>query len=236
MTGIRHTMLARFVTLAALASALGGCGSDGGGEATPDAPTAAPTATVTPDPAAGDFPSRPQVVEKFSRPGSGWPRDGYREGAFILPARGSAAVLAPQKVEPATRGTLSEVTTQLPKRGAAGLLCRASANGGTGYGLLVGNNAKVQLLRLEGGKVRVIKQHRLTPNERSDPGKPTLLRLGCGTGAPGQPVTLIYAINATPFGYVTDRESVDPGSTAHVGLLARDGVGKFDNFALYLAG
>ncbi len=234
MMGMRHSM--RFITLAALASALGGCGGDGGGEATRDARTSAPKTTVTPDPVAGDFPSRPQVVEKFSKPGSGWPRDGYREGAFILPARGSAAVLAPQKVEPATRGTLSEVTTLLPKRGAAGLLCRASANGGTGYGLLGGNDAKVQLLRLDGGKVRVIKQHHLTPNERSDRGKPTLLRLGCGTGAPGEPVTLIYTVNATPFGYVTDRESVDPGSTAHVGLLARDGVGKFDNFALYLAG
>ena len=233
MMGTRHTMLARLVTVAALASVLGGCGSDGGDES--PAATATPKAAVTPDPAAGSFPDRPQVLERFSKPGSGWPRDGYRNGAFILPARGSAAVLAPRTVEPATRGTLSEVTTQLPKRGSAGLLCRASADGGTGYGLLVGGDAKVQLLRLEGGKVRVLKQHRLTPNERSDPGKPTLLRLGCGTGAPGQPVTLIYAINATPFGYVTDRESVDPGSTAHVGLLARDGVGKFDNFALYLA-
>ena len=234
MTGMRHTVLPRLACLAALAAALGGCGSDGGDDA-PAAPKATATPAVTPDPAAGEFPSRPQVLERFSRPGSGWPRDGYREGAFVLPARGSAAVLAPQKVEPATRGTLSEVTAKLPKRGAAGLLCRASANGGTGYGLLVGGDAKVQLLRLENGNVRVIKQHRLTPNERSDPGKPTLLRLGCGTGAPGQPVTLIYAINATPFGYVTDRESVDPGSTARVGLLARDGVGTFDNFALYLA-
>jgi hypothetical protein len=234
MMGMRHTMLPRLACAAALAAALGGCGSDGGADA-PAAPKATATPAVTPDSAAGDFPSRPQLLERFSKPGSGWPRDGYREGAFILPARGSAAVLAPQKVQPATRGTLSEVTTQLPKRGAAGLLCRASANGGTGYGLLVGGDAKVQLLRLEGGTVRVIKQHRLTPNERSDPGKPTLLRLGCGTGAPGQPVTLIYSINATPFGYVTDRESVDPGGTAHVGLLARDGVGKFDNFALYLA-
>ncbi len=146
-------------------------------------------------------------------------------------------MLAPQKVEPPTRGTLSEVTTraaQARRRGPAVPRVRRTAAPATGC--CVGGNAKVQLLRLEDGKVRVLKQHRLTPNERSDPGKPTLLRLGCGTGAPGQPVTLIYAINATPFGYVTDRESVDPGSTARVGLLARDGVGTFDNFALYLAG
>ena len=144
-------------------------------------------------------------------------------------------MLAPRRVEPPTRGTLSEVTVRVPARGAAGLLCRASANGGTGYGLLLSGRSKVQLLRLEDGKVRVLKQHFLTPNERSDRGKPSLLRLGCGTGTPGQPLTLIYAINATPFGYVTDRESIDPGSSARVGLLARDGVAQFDDFALYLA-
>ena len=175
------------------------------------------------------------MVEKFSNPGSGWPRDGYRDGAFVLPARGSGAVLAPKRIEPATRGTLSEVVVEPPAGGAAGLLCRASDDGGTGYGLLLGADGKVQLLRLDGGKVRVIKQHHLTPNERSDRGKPSLLRLGCGTGEPGKPLTLIYSINATPFGYVTDRESIDPGRSARVGLLARDGVARFDDFALYLA-
>jgi hypothetical protein len=36
-------------------------------------------------------------------------------------------------------------------------------------------------------------------------------------------------------GYVTDEESIDPGGSARVGLLARDGVAQFDNFARYLA-
>jgi hypothetical protein len=212
---------------------LAGCGGEKAARV--EAPPTAPKATVTPDPAAGSFPDRPQLVETFSKPGSGWPRDGYRKGAFVLPGRGSAAVLAPRKVQPATRGTLSEVAVRLPARGAAGLLCRASADGGTGYGLLLDASGKVQLLRLEDGKVRVLKQHRLTPNERSDRGKPTLMRLGCGSAAPGQPLTLIYSLNATPYGYVADRESVDPGSTARVGLLARDGTPVFDNFGLYLA-
>ena len=43
------------------------------------------------------------------------------------------------------------------------------------------------------------------------------------------------SVNATPFGYVTDRESIDPGRSARVGLLARDGAARFDDFALYLA-
>ncbi len=233
MTGIRHTMRS-LALLAAVTTVVAGCGG-GEEEARTTPEPAAATPAVTVDPKAGSFPARPQVVEKFERPGSGWPRNGYQDGVFVLPARGSAAALAPQRIEPPTRGTLSEVTVELPKRGAAGLLCRASSDGGTGYGLLLHANAKVQLLRLDGGDVRVIKEHRLTPNERSDPGKPWLLRLGCGTGAPGQPVTLIYAINATPFGYVTDQESIDPGAEARVGLLARDGAPRFDNFALYLA-
>ena len=231
MTGMRHIMR-RLLPVPVLLVALAGCGSE---KQAAEAPKATPTATVTPDPAAGSFPDRPQVIEKFSDPGSGWPRHGYRDGAFVLPARGSAAVLAPKRIEPATRGTLSEVVVEPPEGGAAGLLCRASDDGGTGYGLLLGADGKVQLLRLDGGKVRVIKQHRLTPNERSDRGKPSLLRLGCGTGAPGKPLTLIYSVNATPFGYVTDRESIDPGRSARVGLLARDGAARFDDFALYLA-
>jgi hypothetical protein len=231
MTGMPHTMR-RLLPVPVLLVALAGCGSE---KEAAETPKATPTATVTPDPVAGSFPARPQVVEKFSEPGSGWPADGYRKGSFVLPARGSAAVLAPRRIEPATRGTLSEVTVRVPAKGAAGLLCRASGDGGTGYGLLLSGRSKVTLLRLDAGKARVIKQHFLTPNERSDRGKPSLLRLGCGTGAPGKPITLIYAINATPFGYVTDQESIDPGGPARVGLLARDGVAQFDNFALYLA-
>ena len=234
MRGMKNTMLARIATAAALAAALGGCG---GSDETPEKRAAAtPAPTVTPDPAAGSFPARPQVLDKFDDVGSGWPRDGYRDGAYVLPARGSAAVLSPKRIVPPTRGTLSEVIAEPARGGAAGLLCRASADGGTGYALLLDSKSMVQLLRLEDGRVKVLKQHRLTPNERSDPGKPSLLRLGCGTGKPGQPVTLIYALNATPFGYVTDQVSIDPGAQARVGLLARDGAARFDDFALYLAG
>jgi len=234
MRGMTQKMLARIATAAALAAALGGCGSD---DPAPRERTAAtPAPTVTPDPAAGSFPARPQILDKFDDRGSGWPRAGYRDGAYVLPARGSAAVLAPKRIEPPTRGTLSEVIAEPARGGAAGLICRASSDGGTGYALLLDSSSMVRILRLEGGKVKVLKQHRLTPNERSDPGKPSLLRLGCGTAKPGQPVTLIYALNATPFGYVADRKSIDPGAQARVGLLARDGAARFDDFALYLAG
>ena len=146
MTGMRHAMLPARARRAR--SSLAGCGSEPPGGRGPDG-AEGDAGLVTPDPATGSFPDRPQVVENFSNPGSGWPRDGYRDGAFVLPARGSGAVLAPKRIVPATRGTLSEVVVEPPAGGAAGLLCRASDDGGTGYGLLLGADSKVQLLRLE---------------------------------------------------------------------------------------
>ena len=74
----------------------------------------------------------------------------------------------------------------MPERGAAGLLCRASATAAPATAYCSAGAAKVQLLRLEEGNCEVLKQHLLTPNERSDPGKPSLLRLGCGTGDAGR--------------------------------------------------
>jgi hypothetical protein len=225
MTGMRLSMSLRLTALAA-AILLAGCG-----EERSEPPAATPTPTATVDPAAGSFPDRPQFVERFGDPGSGWPRAGYREGAFALD---DGAALAPQEVRPGTRGTLSEVVLEPPSGGAGGLLCRMSADGGTGYALLLGSDARVRLLRLEDGDATVLKAHRLSPNERADRGKPSLLRLGCGTGAPGEPVTLIYSVNATPYGYVADERAVDPGETARVGLVAEDGVARFDDFALWL--
>ena len=87
-----------------------------------------PAAATTPDPAAGRFPAEPQVVDDFEDPGSGWPRTGYREGVYVVSDGGTGAVLAPQRVTPATRGTLAEVALE-PSRGGAGLLCRAASDG-----------------------------------------------------------------------------------------------------------
>ena len=78
MTGMPHSVR-RLLPVPVLLLALAGCGSE---KQAAEAPK--PTPKVTPDPAAGSFPDRPQVVEKFSDPGSGWPRDGYRGGAFVF--------------------------------------------------------------------------------------------------------------------------------------------------------
>jgi hypothetical protein len=228
---MRTTMALRLATATLAVLALAGCGGD-------DEPPAAerPAGTATPaatrDPAAGSFPDRPQHADDFADRASGWPAAGYRRGAYAV---ADGAVLAPWPVRPATRGTLSEATLAPPDGGAAGLLCRASADGGTGYALLLGADGRVRLLRFEDGRASTLKEHRLTPNERADPGEPSLLRLVCGSGAPGGPVTLAYTVNATPYGYVADERAVDPGDRAHVGLIAQDGQAVFDDVALFLA-
>lgn len=230
MTGMRTSMPLRLATAALAAVALAGCGDDEPPAAERPAGTATPAATR--DPAAGSFPDRPQHTDDFSDRGSGWPAAGYRRGAYAI---GAGAVLAPWPVEPATRGTLSEAVVRPPDEGAAGLLCRASSDGGTGYALLLSAGGRVRLLRFEDGTARILKEHELTPNERAEPGDGTLLRLTCGSGAPGGPVTLGYTVNATPFGFVADARAVDPGKVAHVGLIAQDGQAVFDNVALFLA-
>ena len=207
---------------------IAGCGGD---EERP-APAATPAPTATPE---GSFPDRPQLADDFSDPGSGWGASGYDAGGYRLRAGADAvSAFAPVRVEPANRGTLSEVAVQAPRGGAAGLVCRSSPDRRTGYALLLYGRSRIQLVRLDDGRAETLKAHALTPNERSDPGAPTLLRLGCGTGEPGSPMTLSYTVNATPYGFVADRDSVDPGGSARAGIVARDGTARFDEFALWL--
>lgn len=215
-------------TLVSAVLMLAGCG----GEDERPAPAATPEPAATP---AGSFPDRPQLADDFSDTGSGWRASGYAGGAYRLRAGGDAvSAFAPARVEPGNRGTLSEVAVQAPRGGAAGLVCRSSPDRRTGYALLLHGRSEVQLVRLEDGAAETLKVHALTPNERSDPGEPTLLRLACGTGAPGTPVTLGYTVNATPYGFVADRDSVEPGRSARVGVVARGGTARFDEFALWL--
>jgi hypothetical protein len=207
---------------------LAGCGGD---DERP-APAATRQPAATPE---SSFPDRPQLADDFSDPKSGWDSSGYRDGAYRLRGSADAVVaFAPVRVEPGNRGTLSEVAVHAQPGGAAGLSCRMSPDRRTGYVLLLYGRSRIQLVRLQDGRAETLKAHALTPNERSDPGAPTLLRLGCGTGEPGSPMTLSYTVNATPYGFVVDRDSVDPGGSARVGLVTRGGTARFDEFALWL--
>lgn len=225
------------LTAALAALLVAGCGMEERPE--PAAPAKAP-ATPAPPPGGGSpadsFPERPQFADDFAQADSGWPRSGYRAGGFHLRRReGTVGASAPRSVDPANRGTLLEAVVEAPPGGGAGLLCRASEDYRTGYALLLYGRSRIQLVRLQDGDATTLKAHTLTPNERSDRGAPTLLRLGCGSGEPGRPVTLSYTVNATPYGFVVDRTSLDPGDAARVGLVARDGAARFDDFALWLA-
>ena len=140
MTGIRHTMLARFVTLAALASALGGCGSERREATAGCAHAGAPKATVTPDPAAGSFPVPPAGDREVLEARIGLAARRLPEGRRSSSPRAARRPCSRRSgSSPPTRGTLSEVTVQRARRAAPRACCAArSADGGTGYGLLLG--------------------------------------------------------------------------------------------------
>ena len=142
-------------------------------------------------------------------------------------------MLAPERVTPATRGVRAEVALR-PSRGGAGLLCRASADGDAGYAVLLGADGRAQLSRIDDGAAAVLDERRLAPEERSARGEPWTLRLTCGPGAPGDPIALSYSVNGAPTARVVDAEAVDPGDEAGVGLVARDGAARFDDFSLTL--
>jgi hypothetical protein len=54
-------------------------------------------------------------------------------------------------------------------------------------------------------------------------------------GAAGMRAAGEDPIDAGAYGFVVDREGIDPGDSARVGLVARDGAARFDDFALWLA-
>jgi hypothetical protein len=225
-----HLLFRRRAALLAPLVVLAGCG--GGERAADDRPTQAEPARKQ-DRDSGKFPERPQVLDDFSDRGSGWEAAGYRAGAYVL--RDGAAA-APQPVEPGRRGALAEVAVSPPRSGAAGLFCRGSADGRSGYALLLDAEHRVRLLRVENGRTATLKRFRLAPNERSDAGKPTLLRLACGTAAPGKPLTIGFTVNSSPFAYVRDARALPAGASTRAGLIAEDGsAARFDEFALWLA-
>ena len=183
---------------------------------------------------ASAFPAHPQITDRFADPGSGWPAAGYQGGNYVLgDGKQTAVAPAPDPVTPGRRGTLAEVQVWPPHGGgSAGLFCRGSAE--ARYALLVDDGGRVAVVRLAGRQSRVLKLVTLPPGERSHPGKPTLLRFACGEGEGDRPVTLAFAVNASPFAYVYDRPALAPGGASRVGLVA-DGRARFDDFALWLA-
>lgn len=123
--------------------------------------------------------------------------------------------------------------------GAAGLFCRGSADGRSGYELLVSREGRWRIDRVEEGRRRRLGGG-VVSTETVPPGQSTLLRFLCGAGRPGANVTLGFTINATPFQFVADPRSYAPGTPGEAGAVIAGGgpvtsEAVFEGLALSLA-
>ena len=145
-------------------AARGGCGED---DEVREAP-AMPDDRHHARPRGGRLPGRPQVTDDFADPGSGWPRTRLPRGRLRRVGRRDgrrARAAARRRPRPAARSPRSWSSR---RAAAPACCCRASYDGAPGYALLLGADGRVQLSRIEDGKASVLKDFRLTPNERSD--------------------------------------------------------------------
>jgi hypothetical protein len=228
------------------ACALGACGG-----ARPSAgPAVAPPeeeGTAVDDP--GAFPEEPLLREDFAAGAGRWPQTEGRAqvvgGSYRISLDGTGALLtspAPLTVEPGTAGVLVEAEVTLRHgSGSAGLFCRGVEGRQTFYALTLDAAGDWALRRFEDGAQRVLDSGTLPATVTSEPGEPSLLRLACGTGTGGVPVSLAFTVNASPFLSVRDPQAVDPGGPSRVGVVAlgaHDGTpfeAGFDNVAVWLA-
>lgn len=253
MLSVGHRIMA---TTSLLALALSACARDEPNaratkQPTPHA-TAAPRSPAAPggrdDP--GSFPDEPQFKYDLSERPGGWrsqPADdrssaGFVAGGYLLRAvKESLWVAAPPEIEPGNRGSFTEVEMTLVEgAGAAGLFCRGVPGSRTGYGLTIGTDERWAVWRFLNGERETLDRGRLDATVLSEPGDPNLLRLICGTGGEGEPVTIAFTINATDLAGVRDPKGLPIPASGRVGLLALpydDGrfEARFDNLAVSLA-
>lgn len=238
---------ARWAALAA-SFALVACGADAA-EPDPGVTSASEPAAAEPvdgDPVTdpGAFSAEPALREQFEDPSSGWPPQGYADGRYRVVVEGGrpfAAVAAPLAIEPGAAGVYLEAEVSLTGgAGRAGLHCRGGQDGQTLYALSVGADGTWAMERYEGGVGAVLDGGTLPDTVLSDEGQPNLLRLICGAGAAGTPVSLVFTLNATQYLTVTDPVALDPGATSTAGLFvgAQDGgpaEAAYDNVAVWVA-
>jgi hypothetical protein len=211
---------------AAAAPALGACGS---GDQGPDRSPAPAGAAARPAPASSAAPTRlpagappPVAKYRFDEHPAGFTGGDFEGAMLAVRARSGITqpAVAPHRARPATRFELLETEVVLPETGAAGLFCRGSAGGRSGYRLLVARDRRWRIERVDHGAVTPVGSGRLDPNEASPPQRPTLLRLVCGSGAAGRPATLGFTVNARPLQLMADRHSLrPPGHSSRVGLV-----------------
>lgn len=216
-----------------LAAGLAACGED---DAAGDRPSAGPAPSAPATRAARAqrerFPDRPQVDLDFAAGGDAeLPAVDVSEGAgadtgdsYRLRLAEGEAVRAPARraAEPGTTAVTVVGTIRAPTRlaGRAGIFCRGSADGRTGYELTVDRRGRVRLERVEGGRRTLLAGYGARIDAAEPPGEPLPLVLACGTGTePGSGVTLGIAVGVQEMTFIGDRRPLDPGPRAQAGLV-----------------
>jgi len=224
---------------------LAACGGD-------DEPKAKAKATATPAPAAdapaGRFPEKPQVDLDFTTGEQDLPPVKSAAGTAALAGdsylvrlarTGSLRVPADRSAEPGTAGISVVGTIRRPERlqGRAGVFCRGSEDGRSGYELTVDRRGRARLERVEDGRRTLTAGFRAVVDRASPPGSPVPVVLTCGIDKDDK-ITLGFTVGARQLTYVRDERPLDPGPSGRAGFVAsgpRGAEARFGALQLYLA-
>jgi len=242
MTGDRR-LLALLAALCALA--INACGKDDADPTASATTTAAPAAKQDP----GAFPDKPQILLRFAARPEDWPAQvrkggseaGYAAGRYRLTGTGTAfRVALPRPIEPAARGVLLETTLRLTRSGRAGLFCRGSEDGRSGYELTVDRSGHWEITRVEDGVGKPVGDGEVGAEAVGGKSGDALVRLICGAAEVGKPLSLGFTIGAREVEFVRDEQALAPASTSRVGLVVRTSAqaaaqASFEYFAASLA-
>lgn len=206
--------MGRLATLAVIAATAAACGGE---EPERRAPAPKPAATATPAGAPGEgFPDRPQVD---LRPRS---LDGGRQAA--------------PEAKPPTTPAYVIGTVRRPERlpGRAGVFCRGSQDGRTGYELTVDRRGRVELDRVQAGRRTLLAGYETRVGAAVDPEQPLPVILVCGKGDE-RGVTLGVLVGVGQLTFIRDRRPLDPGARGRTGLVATGGRAEFGALQVFLA-
>jgi hypothetical protein len=191
---------------------------------------------------AGSLPDEPQVALDLRDRPDGWPAGGgeaqaYVEGGYRVRGEATVRVSAERRARPGTQAVLLETTLDRGTEGAtAGLFCRGDEDSPAGYEYAVAADGRFSVDRVDAdGERRALVEGTFDPGETGEPERPLLLRLLCGAGAEGEPVTLGFTVGARPTQFTADERGLPAGDTAAVGVLARGGEATFRTFAAFFA-
>lgn len=210
----------------------GGDGDGDGDRASATAPSTTP-ATAPGQPGRERFPDSPQVDVDFAtgagagelpavrRPAGTGARS---EDSYRLRLAEGDAVRAPARrvAEPGSAAVSVIATVRAPTRleGRAGVFCRGSADGRTGYELTVDRRGRVRLERVQDARRTLLAGYDARIDAAVPPDEPLPVVLSCGTGSErGSGATLGVAVGVQQMTLIADPRPLPAGARGLAGLV-----------------